>query len=81
MPVLHILIIMIALSEMIYLSELAIPESVSINEAIELAKRFSDDHGKQFINGALSTFLKNREGVLAEKKDIDFRVFSCVHSC
>jgi transcription antitermination protein NusB len=46
MPVIHILILMIALSEMLYTQGLDIPESVSVNEAIELAKRFSDDHGK-----------------------------------
>ncbi|MDD2693777.1 MAG: transcription antitermination factor NusB [Candidatus Gracilibacteria bacterium] len=75
MPVLHILILMIALSEILYAQNLGIPESVSVNEAIELAKRFSDDHGKGFINGALSTFLKEREKILAEKKNVKFRVF------
>jgi transcription termination factor NusB len=34
---------------------------VSINEALELAKRFSDDQGRMFINGALSTFLKKKD--------------------
>ncbi len=76
MPVLHILIIMIALSEMMYLPDLAIPESVSINEAIELAKRFSDDQGRMFINGALSTFLKKRESVILAEQKTDFRVFA-----
>lgn len=75
MPVLHTLILMIALSEILYTKDLNIPESVSVNEAIELAKRFSDDHGKGFINGTLSTFLKEREKTLAEKKDVKFRVF------
>lgn len=66
---------MIALSEMLYTKDLDIPESVSVNEAIELAKRFSDDHGKGFINGSLSTFLREREKLLATKKEVDFRVF------
>lgn len=43
MPLLHILILMIALTEILYVSDLEIPESVSVNEAIELAKKFSDD--------------------------------------
>lgn len=60
LPTIHLLILMIALTEMLYIpsSLESIPESVSVNEAIELAKRFSDTQGKSFINGALSTFLK-----------------------
>ncbi|NET08820.1 MAG: N utilization substance protein B, partial [Symploca sp. SIO2B6] len=30
-----------------------IPERVAINEAVELAKRYSDDEGHRFINGVL----------------------------
>jgi transcription antitermination protein NusB len=60
-PVMHILIIMIALTEILYQPDLTIPEAVSMNEAIELAKTFSDDQGRMFINGALSAFLKDKE--------------------
>jgi transcription antitermination protein NusB len=49
-PVMHILILMIALTEILYRPDLAIPEAVTVNEAIELAKRFSDDQGRMFIN-------------------------------
>ena len=42
-PVIHTLILLIALTEMIYWEGEAIPSSVSINEAIELAKKFSDE--------------------------------------
>jgi N utilization substance protein B len=31
-----------------------IPQSVTINEAIEIAKRFGDDNSSRFINGVLS---------------------------
>lgn len=76
MPSIHILILMVALSEMLYFQAIdAIPVAVSVNEAIELAKRFSDDHGKVLINGALSTFLKDREKIIAEKKEVSFRIF------
>ncbi len=76
MPAIHIIILMIALSEILYFQEIdPIPTPVSVNEAIELAKRFSDDHGKVLINGALSTFLKDREKIIAEKKEVSFRVF------
>jgi transcription termination factor NusB len=49
-PMMHILILAISLTEMIYWTGEAIPPSVSVNEAIELTKRFSDDSGKIFIN-------------------------------
>ncbi len=75
-PVMHIMIIMIALTEMLYASSADTPEAVSVNEAIELAKRFSDDQGRMFINWALSAFLKWKEKVIAEKKEVEFRVFS-----
>lgn len=75
MPVIHILILMISISEMLYTTGLDIPDSVSVNEAVELAKRFSDDQGKGFINGTLSTFLKDRVNLLGMKKEVKFRVF------
>lgn len=75
MPIMHILILMIALSEILYGTELAIPEAVSVNEAIELAKKFSDEQGKAFVNGTLSTFLKQKDEILTNKKDVSFQVF------
>ena len=74
-PIMHILIIMIALTEILYVRDFEIPESVSINEAIELAKTFSDDQGRIFINGALSKYIKEREKIMTEKKSVLFRVF------
>lgn len=43
-------ILRIAVAE---ISFLGLPERVAINEAVELAKRFSDDEGHRFINGVL----------------------------
>jgi N utilization substance protein B len=43
-------ILRIAVAEMLYLE---MPEKVAINEAVELAKRYSDDDGFRFINGVL----------------------------
>jgi N utilization substance protein B len=77
-PVMHTLILMISLTEMIYWTGEAIPPSVSVNEAIELTKRFSDDQGKGFINGALATFLKERETLLPKAIDGKFRIFKTV---
>lgn len=43
-------ILRIAVAEMLFLS---IPDSVAINEAVVLAKRYSGDEGHRFINGVL----------------------------
>ncbi len=43
-------ILRIAVSEIMYLG---IPDRVAINEAVELAKRYSGDDGHRFINGVL----------------------------
>ena len=37
-----------------------IPQSVSINEAVELAKRYSTAESAKFINGILGTFARSR---------------------
>lgn len=44
-------ILRLALSEIIGMED--IPMTVSINEAVELAKKFSDDQSSKFINGVL----------------------------
>lgn len=40
------------------LFETDIPEKVSLNEGIELAKKYSDDKSFQFINGVLDRMIK-----------------------
>jgi transcription antitermination protein NusB len=77
-PTIHILILMLSLTEMIYWKGEEIPASVSVNEAIELTKKFSDDQGKGFINGALATFMKEREVLLLKAIDGTFRIFKTV---
>lgn len=76
MPTIHILILMIALTEMLYARAEDIPTSVSTNEAIELAKRFTDDQGKVFVNGALATFLKDREKIVLGAKKGTYTIFN-----
>lgn len=49
-------ILRLAVYEMIY--DETIPESVAINEAVELAKKFGGDDSFSFINGVLSKFTK-----------------------
>lgn len=61
MPRIHLLIILIALTEMLYWKGGDIDMKVSVNEAVELAKEFTDTQGKNFINGVLATFVRDIE--------------------
>jgi transcription termination factor NusB len=40
-----------------------VPVRVSVDEAIELAKRYSDDAGKNLINGILNTVIARRDEI------------------
>jgi len=57
-------ILRLAFFELMY--EPALPEKVVLNEAIELAKLFSDDQSFRFINGVLSSFLQARQTPITE---------------
>ena len=52
-------ILRLAVYEMLYEEE--IPYSVSINEAVELAKKFDDDKARPFINGILNAVKNDLE--------------------
>jgi N utilization substance protein B len=43
-----------------------IPQSVSINEAVELAKRYSTQESAKFINGILGSFAREKSKGQAE---------------
>ena len=58
------IILWIALAEMTYM--LDIPPNVSINEALELAKRYSSEKSPSFINGVLDAAARNI-GVINKK--------------
>jgi len=47
-------ILRLALTEMLFMED--IPRKVSINEAVDLGKKFSDDEAGKFINGILSRY-------------------------
>ncbi|WP_226667608.1 transcription antitermination factor NusB [Metabacillus litoralis] len=38
-----------------------VPKNVTIDEAVELAKAFGDDHSSKFVNGVLSKIKQNLE--------------------
>ena len=65
MPVVNLLPIFIAAYEMLYLKADTVPEKVSINEAVELAKRFSDDGARELVNGVLNHLKDEKETVLS----------------
>ncbi len=50
-------ILRLCVYEMLYIDD--IPHTVSINEAVELAKKFDDDKARPFINGILNA-VKNK---------------------
>lgn len=54
-----LVILRIAIFEMRYVTD--VPATVALNEAIELAKTFSDDRSRKFVNGVLSNVLKETE--------------------
>lgn len=64
MPIINLLPIFIAAYEMLYLQCDQVPEKVSINEAVELAKRFSDDGARELINGVLNKLKDDKATVL-----------------
>lgn len=71
MPVVNLLPIFIAGYEMLYLECDKVPERVSIDEAIELTKKFSDENAKTLVNGVLNSLKNDRDTLkaeLAEKK-------------
>ncbi len=51
MPVVDLSILRLAMAEIVYIND--IPVSVSINEAVNLAKKFSTENSSRFINGVL----------------------------
>ena len=50
-------ILRLAFYEILYVERDEVPIKVAVNEAVELAKTFSDDKSKQFVNGVLAKFV------------------------
>lgn len=48
----------ICVYEMIYMED--VPFAVSINEAVELTKKYDDDKAPKFVNGVLNTVANNK---------------------
>ncbi|MCK9478518.1 MAG: transcription antitermination factor NusB [Firmicutes bacterium] len=52
--------IRLSVYEIVYRSD--IPDSVSINEAVQLAKKYEGEQAANFVNGVLAALIKQREG-------------------
>lgn len=65
MPRVDLSILRVAIYEMVYRRD--IPCSVSINEAVELAKRFGGERSSAYVNGMLGTLAKRLESEGGEK--------------
>ncbi|MCI8285283.1 MAG: transcription antitermination factor NusB [Firmicutes bacterium] len=59
MPSIDLAILRLAITEIIYFSD--IPDSVSINEAVNLAKKYSTENSSKFINGVLGKVVRADE--------------------
>lgn len=51
-------ILRVSLAELLDVKD--VPSYVSVNEAIEMAKKFSTENSSAFVNGILGTYLKDR---------------------
>lgn len=56
MPKVDLAIMRLAVGEMKYSED--VPHAVAINEAINLAKKYSTDHSAKFVHGVLGTISK-----------------------
>ncbi|MFQ5992815.1 MAG: transcription antitermination factor NusB [Nitrospiraceae bacterium] len=68
MPIVDRNIIRLGLYELLWIPE--VPAKVSVNEAIELAKRFADDETKRFVNGILDQVLKEDPRLEAKRREM-----------
>ncbi|MGB9779441.1 transcription antitermination factor NusB [Caldanaerobacter sp.] len=66
MPKIDLAILRCSIYEMLYGN---IPVSVSINEAVEIAKKYSTDDSPSFINGLLGAFVREKRLEEGEAND------------
>ncbi len=64
MPKTDIAILRIAVAEILYAE---VPSAVSVNEAVELAKKYGEESSPSYINGILGAIVKAKEST--KKKD------------
>ena len=57
----------LAVTEIAYLKD--VPVAVSINEAVELAKKYGGDSSPKFLNGLLGKIARSRDAAAGDKAD------------
>lgn len=68
MPIVDRNILRTALYELCYMPD--VPAKVTVNEALELAKRFADEETKKFVNGILDQVLKSDPRLEAKRAEL-----------
>jgi N utilization substance protein B len=68
MPVVDRNILRWAIFELLWIPE--IPAKVTLNEAMELAKRFADDEARRFINGILDHLLQDEPRLQSKRSEL-----------
>lgn len=58
-PKVDLAILRVAVNEIDYMED--VPDSVAINEAVDMAKAYSTDDSYKFINGVLGTYFRSKE--------------------
>lgn len=58
-------ILYVSCYEILFLTD--VPDKVSVNEAVELAKTYSTDKSPAFVNGVLAGVIADREEILNER--------------
>lgn len=68
MPVVDRNILRWAIYELLWIPD--IPARVTLNEAIELARRFADEEARRFINGILDHFLRKEPRLQSKRAEL-----------
>lgn len=58
LPKVTLAILRVATAEILFMDD--IPDSIAINEAVELAKTYCDEKNGKFVNGVLSSVFKGK---------------------
>lgn len=75
MPIINLIPIFIASYEQLYFTWDSIPERVSIDEALNLTKIFSDDKGRIFVNWVLNSLKEKKSFITEELSNLQDKKF------
>lgn len=64
LPKVNLAVLRLAVYEIMF--EESVPDSAAVNEAVELAKKYSGDDDYSFINGVLGSFLREKNNVCGD---------------